>query len=206
MVRNIILLVIVAALLYFGYYEWQQNRKNDAIDSGDVTCQGCMTPDQKARFAKENSGDTPDGNSEHKPTSARVAAEEAVTGSTAPQSTGISSMTPPPAGFPNGTGSTTASSQPVIVPTTPDAGAVPGGVSTGSAGSYPGSGYPSTDSQSPSATNGMRFAGSGSYLVYRQGDITYRLDTQTGHSCVIYATMEEWRKPIVMSHGCGRTA
>jgi hypothetical protein len=109
-------------------------------------------------------------------------------------------MTPPPAGFPNGTGSTMAAApnQPVIVPTTPEPGAVPAGI--------PPSNYPSTDSQSPSSPNGMRFAGSGSYLVYRQGDITYRLDTQTGRSCVIYATMQEWRRPIVMSHGCGRTA
>jgi len=203
MVRNIIVLLILVALGYLVYYEYQQHEKKVATESGDFTCVGCLTADQKARFDKENAGDTPDGNSEHKPTSARVAAEEAVTGSAAPQtssSTGISSMTPAPAGFPNGTGSTTSAvpSQPVIVPTTPEPGAMPAGA--------PPAGYPSTDSQSPSAANGMRFAGSGSYLVYRQGDITYRLDTQTGRSCVIYATMEEWRKPIVMSHGCGRTA
>jgi hypothetical protein len=50
----------------------------------------------------------------------------------------------------------------------------------------------------------MRFGGSGAYVLYRQGDLTYRVDTVTGSSCIAFATMEEWRKPIVYSHGCGR--
>ena len=99
-----------------------------------------------------------------------------------------------------------AGNQPVVVPTTPQPGATPAGIAPNTYGGANSYGAPVTDSQSPNAANGMRFAGSGSYLVYRQGDITYRLDTATGQSCVIYATMEQWRRPIVMSHGCGRTA
>ena len=50
----------------------------------------------------------------------------------------------------------------------------------------------------------MRFSGSGKYLLYRQGDITYRLDTDTGFDCIIYATDEQWKKPRVYRDGCGK--
>jgi hypothetical protein len=51
----------------------------------------------------------------------------------------------------------------------------------------------------------MKFGGGGVYQWYRQGNLTWRINTQTGASCIVYATMEEWRKPIVMQHGCGNT-
>jgi hypothetical protein len=69
--------------------------------------------------------------------------------------------------------------------------------SSGDGGSY------TLPSDSP---NGMAFAGKGEYQWYRQGNLTYRLNTKTGSSCIAYATMEEWRKPIVMEHGCGRSS
>jgi hypothetical protein len=50
----------------------------------------------------------------------------------------------------------------------------------------------------------MTFSGSGRYQLYRQGNITWRLDTETGKSCVIFATDEEWRKPRVYHAGCGK--
>ena len=56
------------------------------------------------------------------------------------------------------------------------------------------------------ASNGelppTRSTAEGPYQWYRQGDLTYRIDTRTGASCIIYATMEEWRKPLVYRHGC----
>ena len=61
---------------------------------------------------------------------------------------------------------------------------------------------PATDSQTPNAPNGMHFSGSGTYQWYRQGNLTYRVDTQSGRSCIVYATMEEWRKPYVYNNGC----
>jgi hypothetical protein len=61
---------------------------------------------------------------------------------------------------------------------------------------------PAADSISPNPTNGTTFAGTGKFQVYRQGNLTWRLDTETGHSCILFATMEEWKKPIVNSHGC----
>jgi hypothetical protein len=65
---------------------------------------------------------------------------------------------------------------------------------------------PLADSQPPEAPNGLRLAGDGRFEVYRQGNITYRFDTSTGKSCVLYATKEEWRKPEVYRHGCGSSA
>ena len=38
------------------------------------------------------------------------------------------------------------------------------------------------DSQSPNAPNGALFTGSGAYQWYRQGNLTWRVDSRTGHS------------------------
>ncbi len=64
---------------------------------------------------------------------------------------------------------------------------------------------PARDTVSPNPPNGTIFAGSGRYQLYRQGNITWRLDTETGRSCVLFATDEEWRKPRVYRAGCGST-
>jgi hypothetical protein len=64
-------------------------------------------------------------------------------------------------------------------------------------------GVPATDSISPNPPNGMVFSGTGKYQLYRQGNITWRLDTSNGHTCIIFATEEEWKKPQVLRAGCG---
>ena len=61
---------------------------------------------------------------------------------------------------------------------------------------------PTTDSIPANPPNGMVFSGTGRYQLYRQGSITWRLDTDNGHTCIIFATDEEWRKERVYSHGC----
>lgn len=61
---------------------------------------------------------------------------------------------------------------------------------------------PSQDTLVPIPPNGQVYAGSGRYQLYRQGDITWRMDTQTGTACVMFATNEEWRKPQVYRRGC----
>ena len=63
---------------------------------------------------------------------------------------------------------------------------------------------PPADSIDPNPPNGMRFSGSGRYQLYRQGNITWRLDTNTGSSCIIFATDEEWKKPRVRHDACPR--
>lgn len=62
---------------------------------------------------------------------------------------------------------------------------------------------PVTDTISPNPPNGEVFTGTGKYQWYRQGNLTWRVNSTTGVSCVAFATMEEWQKPIVYSHGCG---
>jgi hypothetical protein len=59
------------------------------------------------------------------------------------------------------------------------------------------------DTISPNPPNGMVFAGSGRFQVYRQGSLTRRLDTDTGQTCILFATNAEWSKPQVYQHGCG---
>jgi hypothetical protein len=62
---------------------------------------------------------------------------------------------------------------------------------------------PTNDTISPNPPNGEVFAGKGRYQLYRQGNITWRLDTDTGRACVIFATDPEWKKPRVYRAGCG---
>jgi hypothetical protein len=62
---------------------------------------------------------------------------------------------------------------------------------------------PATDTIPANPTNGMVFAGTGRYQLYRQGSITWRLDTDSGRTCIIFATDEQWHLQRVYSHGCG---
>ena len=82
-----------------------------------------------------------------------------------------------------------------------DAGASPEVTAQG-ASTVTGMTPPTTDSVAPNPPNGMTFGGSGHYQLYRQGDLTWRLNTDTGETCVIFATDEEWHKPKVYKAGC----
>ncbi|HWG16248.1 MAG TPA: hypothetical protein VN678_00205 [Acidobacteriaceae bacterium] len=62
---------------------------------------------------------------------------------------------------------------------------------------------PTSDSIPRNPPNGLIFAGVGKYQLYRQGDITWRLDTNTGRSCIIFATDTLWAKVRVWDSGCG---
>jgi len=62
---------------------------------------------------------------------------------------------------------------------------------------------PASDSIARNPPNGQVFAGAGKYQLYRQGDITWRLNTETGKACVLFATDAEWSKPKVFKQGCG---
>jgi hypothetical protein len=62
---------------------------------------------------------------------------------------------------------------------------------------------PAADSVPRNPPNGMLFAGTGKYQLYRQGDITWRLNTDTGEAFILFATDAEWSKPRVYQHGCG---
>jgi hypothetical protein len=59
------------------------------------------------------------------------------------------------------------------------------------------------DTISPNPPNGTMFAGRGKYQLFRQGNITWRVNTETGKNCILFATDEEWKKPRVYRAGCG---
>jgi hypothetical protein len=62
---------------------------------------------------------------------------------------------------------------------------------------------PNSDSIPRNPPNGLAFAGSGKFQLYRQGDITWRLNTQTGDACILFATDAQWRLHRVYQAGCG---
>ena len=64
---------------------------------------------------------------------------------------------------------------------------------------------PATDSIQPNPPNGAAFAGTGKFQVYRQGNLTWRVDTESGATCILFATMDEWKKPVVYNHACGNS-
>jgi hypothetical protein len=62
---------------------------------------------------------------------------------------------------------------------------------------------PAADTVAPNPPNGLAFGGTGRYQWYRQDNLTWRVDTTSGEACIAFATMDEWKKQIVYSHGCG---
>jgi hypothetical protein len=194
--NRILVLAVLVILVVCGYFAYQHIHEQKLDESGEVVCKGCMTSDEKAKFEKENSGDTADGQSERK---TRTAAAD--------DKAGFPDANASVNGTPGTTAGATANNAPAnnppttatVTPVTPTNQIVPAPQPV----SAP---LPQSDSQLPNAPNGMRFTGTGNYQWYRQGNITWRLDTATGRSCIIYATMEEWQKQIVMAHGCGRDA
>ncbi|RXH56127.1 hypothetical protein [Granulicella sibirica] len=64
---------------------------------------------------------------------------------------------------------------------------------------------PVSDTISANPPNGTVFSGTGRFQVYRQGNLTWRINTDTGQSCVLFATDAEWRKPRVYQRGCAQS-
>lgn len=187
--RRIVGAVVLLALLMGGVLLWRRHNDAQGMANGDVHCDGCMTPEEHARFVKENAGETADGASDRKSKTAR---EEAATDfqDAAPALGSPQSSAPKSAGnSPRSAGeqSSVIQQQPSLAPAS-------------------NAGHAFADTLPANAQEGERFAGSGPYQWYRQGNLTWRIDTATGRSCIIYATMEEWHKSLVISHGCGPNA
>ena len=62
---------------------------------------------------------------------------------------------------------------------------------------------PASDSIPRNPPNGAVFAGTGKFQLYRQGDITWRLNSETGEACILFATDAQWHKTRIYQHGCG---
>lgn len=188
--RRMIGIVVLLAVLTGGLLLWRSHHDAQELASGDVHCEGCMTPEEHARFLKENAGETTDGGSDRKNKTARGEAatdlQDAApaNGSAQTNAPGVSGTATRSAG---GQSSEVQAQQPAFTLTN-------------------NAGQRNSDTLPPNAQNGAHVGGSGPYQWYRQGNITWRIDTATGRSCIIYATMEEWRKSIVISHGCGPNA
>jgi hypothetical protein len=194
--------VVIVGLCVAGYYIYDHYHQEKQLASGEVTWDsGQPTPEQKAAFDKENSGETPDGQNEHKQHTAAQDANAVATGQAEVGPDAGASPVAPAA--PTNTVAPPATVTPAPAPATQPAPA-PAGYTLGN-GTSPAN-LPTRDTLPANAPNELHFSGSGTYQWYRQGNLTYRVDTASGRSCIAYATMEEWRKPIVSSHGCGRGA
>jgi len=199
---NIFWGLLLLALCVGSFYVYQHYHQEKQLANGDVVCTGCMTPEEKARFDKENSGDVADGQSEHKIRTYR--AEEAAGNPEGAAAAGQPVAAPAPvaatgAAVPTPVSAPSASAAVAPSPAVP----APQVTASGVVGSIL-SALPSRDSQAPNAPDGQKFGGSGKYQWYRQGNLTWRVDTVSGASCIAFATLDEWRKEIVYSHGCGR--
>jgi hypothetical protein len=62
---------------------------------------------------------------------------------------------------------------------------------------------PAANALSPHPASGFVTPAAQKFALYRQGDLTYRLNTQSGQACVLLATDALWQKPLVYQHGCG---
>jgi hypothetical protein len=195
-------LLVVCVGLYFAYDHYRQQKQ---MDSGEVTWEsGQPTPAEKAAYDKEDHGETADGQSEHKQ---HTAAQDAAAIANGQSDIGPAAKTAAPAaGAATTSASVAAPTAPVTAPAPAAAQpAMPSGSYSLGTGAPPAS-LPTRDTLPPNAPNELHFSGSGTYQWYRQGNLTYRVDTVSGRSCIAYATLEEWRKQIVYSNGCGRGA
>jgi hypothetical protein len=112
----------------------------------------------------------------------------------------------PISGEPQGTGGGKASNQPPAsekaqIAQDSQTSSLPATAPTSGAGTV----VPAKDTVAPNPPNGLAFGGTGRFQWYRQDNLTWRVDTNNGEACIAFATMEEWRKPIVYSHGCGNS-
>ncbi|SNS85778.1 hypothetical protein SAMN05421770_102607 [Granulicella rosea] len=207
-------LIVLVVICVGSWFWWQNHRKSASLNDGEVACEGCMSPERKAAFLKENSGEDAEGQLEHKSTSHNELLEDKgvkTTTTVATTTTPVATTASTPAAA---TTTTTASTTtyPAATPAAPVAapvvysGPTSTTVSTASTTKTPVGAPPAYDTIAPNAPNGAVFTGSGAYQWYRQGNLTWRVDSRTGRSCIVFATDEEWRKERVFSHGCGKNA
>ncbi len=198
--RRILGIFLLVAIVVGGYIWYKRYAAEKQLADGDIQCVGCMSPERKAEFLKENAGEDADGQSEHKTTRGNISAGgTATTGTSASTTEQTGTIVTGATATPTSTTNTAPAQNKIVYPSP----ATSGSTMTATAVA---AGLPLTDTVAPNPTNGMTFGGKGTYQWYRQGNLTWRVDTVTGRSCIVFATEEEWRKQIVLSHGCGGNA
>jgi len=169
---------------------------NHVHNSGNTFGDGAITQNGNTSSSEDamNNGVTKDldNNTEAHPTTSR--SDDPGTINTVPVgSTGTQSSSTPTMGTPMTQTPT---------PTQPNPVSAPGGLAARSPVLGPAAPPPTSDSLSPNPPNRVAFGGTGKYMWYRQGDVTWRVNSDTGASCVAFATMQEWARPIIYQNGC----
>lgn len=172
MTKRIVMALLVVVLLTGGYWSYLHYRENQRFVDGEVTFGDVRDGDGVPAHATPSRSDDPG-----------TVHTESMEAAPSPQA----QTKPAEAAAPTAQPTQTPTSAPAATAPTPSA---PADIAS------------LTDSQSPNAPNGMAFAGTGRFQVYRQGNLTWRVNTETGSTCILFATNEEWRKPIVYHHGC----
>jgi hypothetical protein len=185
MTKRIVYIALGLIVVLGCWYAWQRHAQQTSLDDGSVisTDSPVTTKERMDTGAVDIDGRPKDSSTGSTGTSTYTGS----TGNTAPNPAvrNLPNAAPP-----------ASMSQGIPAPANP---ALP---PMQSGGSTPSS-LPASDTLSPNPPSGMAFGGSGRFQWYRQGNLTWRINTQTGSSCVAFATMDEWQKPLVYNHGCG---
>ena len=190
--RRIFIIAVLVVLLIIGFvFVWNHVHSSGSVfGDGTVAHDSSSSNDQSAM----NSGTTTDldGNAAH-PTPSR--SDDPGTINTEPVGSSGSSSTStstPTMGTPMGSTGTTQ----------PNPVSAPGGLTARQPVLGPGTPPPTSDSIAPNPPDRVAFGGTGKYMWYRQGDLTWRVDSNTGASCIAFATLQQWSRPIVYQNGC----
>jgi len=193
-IRNVIVAVLIVLVIVVGYVVWKQH-SSVTFGDGTITSHDSSSSTDQAM----NSGVTTDldGNAAHPNTSRSDdpgTINTVPVGSTGSQSpTGSQSASAPTMGTPM------ASNMP---PPQPSPISAPGGLTSRAPVLGPAAPPPTNDTIAPNPPNRVAFGGTGKYMWYRQGDLTWRVNSDTGASCIAFATMQQWARPIVYQNGC----
>ena len=221
------LLIVVVAVVggIFWYVHWSQTRALNSGDvyvrdqSGDNTQPATPEPITPQPAAPEPTASAPAPTPKPHPGAAQAAAPQ-LTATPKPQPTPPQSAAAPKpqlqptAPKPAGTPKPQRVATPKLQPTPPQEIASnsppeqPHTAPSHTAPSHIGpaqrpAAIPASDTIRRNPPNGQLFAGSGRFQLYRQGDITWRLDTQTGHACILFASDAQWSNTRVFDRGCG---
>ena len=195
-VRRIFTIILAVVVICLIIWVWKTHSSGNVFGDGAIVEQHESNSSSNDQTAMNNGATTDlDGNTEAHPNPSRSddpgtingvpvgsSGSQSATGST-PMGTPMTNSTPPqpsPVSAPGGLAAQPGHT-PVLGPGTP----LPGG-----------------DSLTPNAPNRVAFGGTGKYMWYRQGDLTWRVDSNTGASCIAFATLEQWARPIVYQNGC----
>jgi len=192
-IRNFIIALLIVLVIVVGYVVWKSHNGGNTFGDGAITEHSSSSSSDQTAM---NNGVTTDldGNTEAHPTPSR--SDDPGTINTVPVGS---------TGSQNASGSTPTMGTPMTqapTPSQPNPVSAPGGLTARSPVLGPGAPPPTSDSLAPNPPNRVAFGGTGKYMWYRQGDITWRVNSDTGASCVAFATMQEWARPIIYQNGC----